>query len=82
MRRNLVLLSTLVIAVSMSFGQSDRGTVLTAEGMAISGSELLLMPEDDPSRVFVHKWVGATMSETAPTRPNEPEKSLFRRPVP
>ena len=50
-------------------GKSDRGTVLTAEGMAISGSELLLMPEDDPSRVFVHKWAGATMSETAPHTP-------------
>ena len=48
-------------------GKSDRGTVLTAEGMAVSGGELLLMPEDDPSRVFVHRWAGARTSETAPT---------------
>ena len=63
--------------------KSDRGIVLTAEGMAVSGGELLLMPEDDPSRVFVHTWAGATVSETAPTpSPNEPEKSLFKRPTP
>ncbi len=63
-------------------GKTDRGTVLTAEGMAVSGSELLLMPEDDPSRVFVHRWAGAAVSETAPPRPNEPEKSLFKKPTP
>ena len=48
-------------------GKTDRGTVLTAEGMAVSGSELLLMPEDDPSRVFVHRWAGAAVVRTAPT---------------
>lgn len=63
-------------------GRTDRGVVLTSEGMAVSGRELLLMPEDDPSRVFVHAWAGTTLPETAPPRPNEPEKSLFRRPVP
>ena len=63
-------------------GRTDRDVVLTAEGMAVSGAELLLMPEDDPTRVFVHKWTGAPVPETVPARPNEPEKSLFRRPVP
>jgi hypothetical protein len=37
-------------------GQTDRGVVLTHEGMAVSGDDLLLMPEDDPSRVFVYAW--------------------------
>jgi len=63
-------------------GQTDRGVVLTAEGMAVRGSELLLMPEDDPTRVFVHTWTGAPVTETPLARPNEPERSLFRRPVP
>lgn len=64
-------------------GKTDRGTVLTAEGMAVAGGELLLMPEDDPSRVFVHKWAGATVSEAAPPPPpkpqTEPEQSLFKK---
>ncbi len=68
-------------------GQTDRGVVLTHEGMAVSGADLLLMPEDDPSRVFVHAWAGAPVSETPVPdtplpRPNEPEKSLFRKPRP
>ena len=67
-------------------GRTDRGVVLTAEGMAVAGQNLLLMPEDDPTRVFVHRWTGAPVPEPAPSpspsRPNEPEKSLFRRPVP
>jgi hypothetical protein len=67
-------------------GKTDRGTVLTAEGMAISGRELLLMPEDDPSRVFVHTWAGATVTEGTPPPPpkpqTEPETSLFKKPRP
>ena len=64
-------------------GTTDRGIVLTAEGMAVRGSELLLMPEDDPVRVFVHKWAGATVSEaTPPPSQTEPEKSLFKKPTP
>jgi len=60
--------------------KTDRGTVLTAEGMAVSRGELLLMPEDDPSRVFVHKWAGAAVTESAPPRPQtEPETSLFKK---
>lgn len=70
-------------------GATDRGVVLTHEGMAISGDEVLLMPEDDPSRVFVHAWTSAkvvpdTAAPAPPaTSPNEPEKSLFRtKPTP
>jgi hypothetical protein len=63
-------------------GRTDRGTVLTAEGLAVSGRELLLMPEDDPSRVFVHQWSGAATPEATQPDTNEPEKSLFKRPVP
>ena len=63
-------------------GKTDRGTVLTAEGMAVSGSELLLMPEDDPSRVFVHTWAGAPCPRRPRHAPNEPEKSLFKKPTP
>ncbi len=66
----------------MVVGKTDRGVVLTHEGMAVAGQDLLLLPEDDPSRVFVHAWTGAPVPETAAPRPNEPEKSLFRRPVP
>ncbi len=40
-------------------GTTDRGVVLSHEGMTVSGSSLLLMPEDDPSRVFVHALGGA-----------------------
>ena len=55
-------------------GRTDRDVVLTAEGMAVSGSELLLMPEDDPVRVFVHAYTAAPPAAA-------PAKSLFRRPV-
>jgi len=34
-------------------GKTDRGEPFTREGMAIRGSELLLLPEDSPSRLFV-----------------------------
>jgi hypothetical protein len=36
-------------------GKSDRGVVLTHEGMAMSGGKLYLLPEDGPSRVFVYE---------------------------
>lgn len=72
-------------------GATDRGVVLTHEGLAVAGDEVLLMPEDDPSRVFVHEWTsaravpetsGPPAAVTPPTSPNEPEKSLFRKPRP
>lgn len=34
-------------------GRTDRGVVQTHEGLALSGGSLLLLPEDDPARVFV-----------------------------
>lgn len=34
-------------------GRTDRGVVFTHEGLAVAGTHLLLMPEDDPVRVFV-----------------------------
>jgi hypothetical protein len=34
-------------------GKSDRGVILTHEGMAIAGGKLYLLPEDGPSRLFV-----------------------------
>lgn len=37
-------------------GKSDRGVVLTHEGMAIDGGKLYLLPEDGPSRLFVFRF--------------------------
>jgi hypothetical protein len=34
-------------------GNTDRGVLFTREGMAIRGKQLMLLPEDDASRVFV-----------------------------
>jgi Family of unknown function (DUF6454) len=36
----------------ISMGKTDRGEPFTREGMAIRGNELLLLPEDGPSRLF------------------------------
>ena len=73
---------TLDLRERIVVGRTDRNVALTHEGLAVSGKELLLMPEDDPSRVFVHQWAGAAVSEVTPRSPGEPEKSLFKRPVP
>lgn len=71
-------------------GATDRGVVLTHEGLTLVGDEVLLMPEDDPVRVFVHEWTSArAVPDAAPAAPaasgpsaTEPEKSLFRKPKP
>ena len=71
-------------------GQTDRGVVLTHEGLALAGDDVLLLPEDDPARVFVHEWTSTKAVPDAPAAvtpsqtpsPNEPEKSLFRKPRP
>ncbi|HTU99924.1 MAG TPA: DUF6454 family protein [Luteitalea sp.] len=63
-------------------GKTDRGVVLTHEGMTVAGREVLLMPEDDPSRVFVHTWTGAAVVEPTPRNTTEPETSLFKKPRP
>jgi hypothetical protein len=36
-------------------GKSDRGVAYTHEGMALSGRDLYLLPEDSPSRLFVFR---------------------------
>jgi beta-lactamase class A len=37
-------------------GKSNRGVVLTHEGMAIAGDRVYLVPEDGPSRVLVYRF--------------------------
>jgi len=34
-------------------GKNDRGVLYTREGMAIRGNQLILLPEDGPSRLFM-----------------------------
>jgi hypothetical protein len=36
-------------------GKTDRGAVFTREGMSVRGNQLLLLPEDGPSRLFVFR---------------------------
>jgi hypothetical protein len=36
-------------------GNTDRGAQYSREGMAIRGNELLLLPEDGPSRLFIFR---------------------------
>jgi WD40 repeat protein len=37
----------------VKFGSTERHTPFTREGMAVRGKELLVLPEDEPSRLFV-----------------------------
>jgi hypothetical protein len=39
----------------ITVGKTDRGASFTREGMLIRGDELMLLPEDDPSRLFVFR---------------------------
>jgi len=39
----------------MTAGKTDRGAVYTREGMGIRGGQLLLLPEDGPSRLFIFR---------------------------
>jgi Family of unknown function (DUF6454) len=39
-------------------GNTDRGVLYTREGMAIRGNQLLLLPEDEASRLFVFELGG------------------------
>ena len=41
------------LARRLKFGNTERQAPLTREGMAIPGKQLLLLPEDEPSRVFL-----------------------------
>jgi hypothetical protein len=73
---------TLDLRERIVVGATDRGVVLTHEGIAVAGKHVLLMPEDDPTRVFVHEWVGPAAVEAVPAPPvstTEPETSLFKK---
>ncbi len=39
----------------LKVGNTDRGFPFTREGMAIHGRQLMLLPEDGPSRLFIFK---------------------------
>ena len=41
------------LAKRVKAGNTDRGVLFTREGMAIRGKQLMLLPEDESSRVFV-----------------------------
>lgn len=45
---------SLVLERRWRTGRTDRGVVLTHEALAATSTALLLMPEDDPVRVFVY----------------------------
>jgi len=45
---------SLALVHRLPVGRTDRGVVMTHEGLAVAGAHLLLMPEDDPVRVFVY----------------------------
>ena len=42
----------------LKFGSTERHAPFTREGMAIRGKQLLLLPEDEPSRVFIFTMAG------------------------
>jgi hypothetical protein len=46
---------TLKLVRRITAGKTSRGEPYTREGMAIRGKELLLLPEDGPSRLFVFR---------------------------
>lgn len=46
---------TLELLRRVAAGKTDRGVALTHEGMALRGGRLYLLPEDDPTRLFVFK---------------------------
>jgi hypothetical protein len=41
------------LARRLKIGNTERNVPFTREGMAIRGKHLMLLPEDDPSRVFI-----------------------------
>jgi len=48
-------LATLKSVKRITVGKTDRGASFTREGMLIRGYELMLLPEDGPSRLFVFR---------------------------
>jgi len=49
---------SLRLAKRVKAGNNDRGVLYTREGMAIRGNQLLLLPEDGASRLFVFDLAG------------------------
>lgn len=47
-------LKSLALIYRMKAGSTDRGASYTREGMCLFKQRLLLLPEDDPSRVFIY----------------------------
>lgn len=43
---------SLALVHRVHVGRTDRGGVNTHEGLAVTGDAVLLLPEDDPARVF------------------------------
>lgn len=50
---------TLALVHRMDAGKTDRGAAFTREGLDLHGSKLYLLPEDDPSRLFVFELPAA-----------------------
>lgn len=46
---------TLALERRIPVATTDRGVVFTNEGMTVHGNRLYLLPEDDPSRLFVFR---------------------------
>lgn len=44
---------SLRLTARVPVGRTDRGVIVTHEGLAVAGDTVLVVPEDDPSRVFV-----------------------------
>jgi len=45
-------------------GNTDRGVPFTREGMAIRNGELVLLPEDGPSRLFFFNMINVVNTGT------------------
>jgi hypothetical protein len=48
-------LNSMQLVHRLTVGSTDRGVPYTREGMGINGDQLLLLPEDGPSRLFVFR---------------------------
>ena len=53
---DLLQLPSFDLVRRLDTGKTDRGVTFTREGMAIYRNQLLLLPEDNPSRLFVFEW--------------------------
>jgi hypothetical protein len=48
-------LKSMSLVHRMKVGRTDRGAPFTREGMSIRGNEIVFLPEDSPSRLFLFK---------------------------